>query len=417
MRERDVVVVGAGVGGSALASALAAAGLDVLALERTEVFEDRVRGEWMAPWGVAEVQALGLDGVLRAAGAHFPKRHIGYDELAEPAAAEARTLPLDVALPGVPGPLCLEHVRIQDALVAHARSCGAEVLRGVATVETSPGPRPAVRWTTADGAAHEVACRLLVGADGRASAVRRRLGIELEEAAFDTLIGGLLVRDADAWPEDAQATGKIGDIHYLVFPQGRGQVRLYAVYDARARGRFSGPDGARRFLAAFASDRVPASGVLAGASPAGPCRSYPCQDGWTDCPFAQGAVLVGDAAGYNDPIIGQGLSITLRDVRMVRDALLGAGAWSAAIFEGYAEERRERLRRLRFAARFIQRLHAGFEGAALARRLHALGVLEREPALGLPVLQAVFAGPETVAPEWFTPAYMERVFGPGADAA
>jgi menaquinone-9 beta-reductase len=127
-------------------------------------------------------------------------------------------------------------------------------------------------------------------------------------------------------------------------------------------------------------------------------------------------VLVGDAAGYNDPIIGQGLPITLRDVRMVRDALLGARAWSPAIFEGYAEERRERLRRLRLAARFIQRLHAGFEGAALARRLHALGVLEREPALGLPVLQAVFAGPETVAPEWFTPAYVERVFGAGADA-
>jgi len=101
---------------------------------------------------------------------------------------------------------------------------------------------------------------------------------------------------------------------------------------------------------------------------------------------------------------------------MVRDALLGTRAWSPAIFEGYGEERRERLRRLRFAARFYKRLHAGFERAALARRLHALGVLGREPALGLPVLQAVFAGPESVAPEWFTPAHMERVFGAGVGA-
>ena len=48
----------------------------------------------------------------------------------------------------------------------------------------------------------------------------------------------------------------------------------------------------------------------------------PGDDTWTDTPFAAGVVLVGDAAGHNDPIVGQGLSIALRDARMVRDLIL-----------------------------------------------------------------------------------------------
>ena len=59
-------------------------------------------------------------------------------------------------------------------------------------------------------------------------------------------------------------------------------------------------------------------------------------------------MLIGDAAGHNDPIIGQGLSITYRDVRIVRDVLLGGDDWSPAAFAAYGEERRERMRRLRF---------------------------------------------------------------------
>jgi menaquinone-9 beta-reductase len=41
-------------------------------------------------------------------------------------------------------------------------------------------------------------------------------------------------------------------------------------------------------------------------------------------------VLVGDAAGHNDPIIGQGLSIALRDVRLVGEAILAGGRDQAA---------------------------------------------------------------------------------------
>src|SRR6185503_13318452 len=104
------------------------------------------------------------------------------------------------------------------------------------------------------------------------------------------------------------------------------------------------------FLDAFRLQCVPGSEHLAGATPAGPCNSYPNEDTWTDTICAPGLVLLGDAAGSNDPIIGQGLSITLRDVGLIRDALLAEREWKPAMFAAYGEERKERMRRLRFSA-------------------------------------------------------------------
>lgn len=47
----EVTIIGSGISGSALAAALAKAGVQVLVLERTEQFVDHVRGEYMHPWG------------------------------------------------------------------------------------------------------------------------------------------------------------------------------------------------------------------------------------------------------------------------------------------------------------------------------------------------------------------------------
>ena len=58
MADYDLLIVGGGVGGSALATVMARAGKSVLLLEQTETFPDKVRGEWIAPWGVAETKRI-----------------------------------------------------------------------------------------------------------------------------------------------------------------------------------------------------------------------------------------------------------------------------------------------------------------------------------------------------------------------
>jgi len=61
------------------------------------------------------------------------------------------------------------------------------------------------------------------------------------------------------------------------------------------------------------------------------------------CPIAEGVVLIGDAAGYENPLQGQGLSMALHDVHDVSKALRSAEP-SEADFDEYAERRAIRKR-------------------------------------------------------------------------
>ncbi len=121
-------------------------------------------------------------------------------------------------------------------------------------------------------------------------------------------------------------------------------------------------------------------------------------------------VLVGDAAGWNDPIVGLGLSITYRDVRIVTDLLKSSDDWAGLSFAGYAEERAERMRRLRFAASLQATIDMEFGDDARERRR---GLFERaaaDPSLRAHSV-AVMAGPEALPAEIFTDAHRARVLG------
>jgi flavin-dependent dehydrogenase len=137
MDRDDVVIIGAGIGGAALAGALAADGLSVLALEQSEVYEDRVRGESMQPWGVAEARTLGLEKTLLDAGAHISKSWFVYhlpdmrDEI-----------PIGAIVPGVDGSLNPRHPDACQALADTAVALGAAVRRGTREVSFDLGPAP-----------------------------------------------------------------------------------------------------------------------------------------------------------------------------------------------------------------------------------------------------------------------------------
>lgn len=404
----DVVVVGGGVGGSALAASLARAGRRVLVLEKSTTYPDLVRGEWIAPWGVAELQALGLYEVVRAAGGHHLARHASYEAAAADGPSPLDALALAELVPGIPGPLCIRHPELCQALHDAAVAAGAQVMRGVGDLRLELGAAPVVHYRTA-AAHHRVRCRLIVGADGRGSAVRRQAGIALHRDPTHHLFGGMLVEGAAGWPDDLQAIGTEGDVHFLVFPQGRGRARLYLGYARAQARRFAGAGAAQAFLDAFRLRALPGAEALAGARPAGPCHSYPNEDTWAAALCAPGLVLLGDAAGSNDPIIGQGLSITLRDVRLVRDALLAAADWSPARFADYAAERAERMRRLRFSAALVATLLNEFGPRAEARRRLARARQHADPSLLLPIM-ATLVGPHAVPAEGFTDALRERLF-------
>jgi 2-polyprenyl-6-methoxyphenol hydroxylase-like FAD-dependent oxidoreductase len=117
---------------------------------------------------------------------------------------------------------------------------------------------------------------------------------------------------------------------------------------------------------------------MADGTPAGPLAGYPMTDTWTDDVAVDGVVLVGDAAGWSDPIIGQGMSVAFRDVHMVTDAMTSGSDWSADAFGPYAEERRERMRRLRRASAGSYLIN-GFGEEAIARRRRLMAMFAENP--------------------------------------
>ncbi len=129
-----------------------------------------------------------------------------------------------------------------------------------------------------------------------------------------------------------------------------------------------------------------------------------------DSPVGEGVVLIGDAAGRNDPIIGQGLSITHRDVRLVRDALLGERNWRPAVFSDYVAERRERMSRLRTCARMTALRSSEFGPDADRRRAEIRQRITADGSLGMP-FAAAFLGPESLPAEVFETPFVERVMG------
>ena len=214
----------------------------------------------------------------------------------------------------------------------------------------------------------------------------------------------MLVRE-ESWPHEVEVLGTEGDVHFLVFPRPKGEVRLYLARDVGAD--VGGAGRAERFLEAFHLECWPAAESLARAEPLGPCAAYQGTDSWTDRPFAEGVVLVGDAAGWSDPIIGQGLGIALRDVRLVLEALAGDD-WTVDAFEPYADERRERMRRLRLAGHVATELRCTFTPEGRARRRAVFDQLFTDPAI-LGVMLSPLTGPESAPAELFEDENIQRI--------
>ena len=126
----DVVIVGGGIGGGALAKNLAEAGVAVLVLERTHEYADVVRGEWIAPWGIPETKAVGVYPIYLANGGHHVTRHVSYDEDIDPRVAEKAAFDLTTLLPDNPGPLCIGHPSMCNLLNQAATDCRRDRTEG-----------------------------------------------------------------------------------------------------------------------------------------------------------------------------------------------------------------------------------------------------------------------------------------------
>ena len=287
------------------------AGARVLVLERSREFKDRVRGEVLVPWGCAEASQLGLFDALSDRHGH-ELRYWAVDldgiRALNRDLVDTTTLRLPV--------LTFFHPDMQRLVLAHATEAGADVQLGASVVAVAPGApeTPTVTYQHA-GETHHATARMVVGADGRGSSVRRWGGFDVQEDPHRRSFAGVLLDDLPA-PEDTLHSRFVpaeGLMSWL-FPQGGGRVRGYVGFDSRSGfERFSGARDLARFIETSIRLGVPKE-YFDGCRASGPLATFDATDNWVDHPYRDGIALIGDAAATSDPTWGQGMSLALRNV-------------------------------------------------------------------------------------------------------
>ncbi|MBW3571524.1 MAG: NAD(P)/FAD-dependent oxidoreductase [Gemmatimonadetes bacterium] len=363
----DAVVVGGGPAGSAAAALLAGDGWRVLVIDRAQFPRRKACAECINPAGVDALRRLGVLGRVMAAG---PARLDGWRIASDGGPSFLGRFPGEVH------GIALPRETLDAILLDHARDAGATVRTGIRVTELLRDDDGRVRGVVAGG--EEVAGRIVVGADGLRSIVLRRLGLlarapRLRKLALTGHVRGVPEMHGCGTVR-ARGRGCVGVAHV-----GGGLANVTVVVPGEQAREVGGQaeayfDAALRECGFMDAERV--DGVLA--------------TGPFDCPVrsavADGALLVGDAAGYYDPFTGQGIYRALRGAELAAQAIgvaLRAGDTSAAALMPY-----ERARRRAFVPG--ERLQHVVEAFVSRPRLlrWAAGRLDRRPRLADAVIHA-----------------------------
>ncbi|MFI2612629.1 FAD-dependent oxidoreductase [Kitasatospora sp. NPDC018619] len=373
----DVLVVGAGPTGLALALDLARHGVDALVVERGAELFPGSRGKGLQPRTLEVLDDFGVLERVRAVAGHYPPYLVWRDgrpqeehpvsDPVEPSEAEPYT-----------EALMLPQWRTQQVLYARLRELGGRVAFGRELVGLAQDEEGVTAGFAAGG---PVRARYAVAADGGRSAVRRLLGIGM---------AGETVDPAPMLVADVRIDGLDRD-HWHVFQSGPGVLAAcplggtedFQLVAGFPEGAAVDPtlDGLRAVLAArshLAAEQLVELRWVSGFRPRAALADR----------FRAGRVfLAGDAAHVHSPAGGQGLNTSVQDAYNLgwKLAAVLAGRAGEELLDSYQEERRAN------AAAMLElstRVHRGEQRRGRATQQLGLGYREStlsvETRRGLP---------------------------------
>lgn len=392
----EVLIVGGGVAGLALALELGRAGVDVALVDKRLPPRDKVCGEGIMPFGVAALRRLGL----------LPERLPGV--ALHGLAFRSRRHGAALAFDGPEAGLGLRRTALIGALqrtvdaLPSVRQYHDRVRR---PLWAAAGDAPGV--VGAEGAHHDYRASVIAAADGVHGSFSATLsGARQPRGAVWALRRHyrLASEVAAGWAADWVEVGLCAPYDLYLTPTGPDEVLVTAMTD-------------RAGYAAIAADYDgflrggPYAALLAGAEGTSPIL------GWHHPLFRPahyapgGVLLVGDAGGGADPCLGTGVSFALRSAALAADAVRrvrAAPGERAAAAQDFHRARRALFQNVdRFDNIFRLLVHSR-RGSAL------LGwALQTWPATAAATLQALGAGQpvqpgavlarglaETLRPRW-----------------
>jgi menaquinone-9 beta-reductase len=362
MTERyDLVVVGAGPGGSATAYYAAKAGLRTLLLDRQEFPRDKPCGDGLMPHATSEVSLMGLG-----------------DWLDEPHHGKFTGLSIYTLTAylrqGVPPSLHGPHGYVvkreeTDAkLLERAISAGAEFRPATRATELLRSPAGDVKGIEATNGGEELRFEapLVVAADGVGGFAGR--GMKTHQNA---VARRRYYRDVDGPNKEdlhvfiTKDMNENGAGYGWVFYLGDGRANVGAGVSTRVLARTG--RNLKDFFDRFLEEPQMAR-WLEGAEPEGPAKSWSLKMGmWGAKRYAQGLMMVGDAGSMVHPISGEGVGYAIESGRLAASWAHEAharGDFSASVLSGYERQLRH------------QRAREHFSGHALVNLVPNLGMLE-----------------------------------------
>ncbi|MDX7949698.1 NAD(P)/FAD-dependent oxidoreductase [Lichenihabitans sp. Uapishka_5] len=345
MREVDVVVAGGSIAGLAAAAALRESGMSVVVVEPGQRTDRRLAGEMIHPLGVAGLRELGLfaeeafaEAVMIHGFAVIPDAGDASSKIALRYGRQAGRAPCAMAV---------DYGLLRRNLDQAARRLDHISFIDDARVKSVDltDPKAPVVSIEAPSGLDVIRCRMLVVADGAASAVRSMVGIAHSRRSISN-ISGYVVENA--------ALPAPGFGHVIM--GGSSVVLAYEIGNGRARVMFDQPleqdgltpvDHREALLAAIPEPfRHQVAETIRVQKPLG----FRSAEVIAEATHKGAVVLVGDAGGSCHPLTATGMTVGISDGIRLRDALRRHPADFEKAFRHYGRARRRTQRSRRMVA-------------------------------------------------------------------
>ncbi|MRH92365.1 NAD(P)-binding protein [Nocardia sp. SYP-A9097] len=340
--QTEVLIIGGGPAGSLLACMLARRGVDVVLAEKQATLERTFRGETLVSASVTSLRALGFGPALEAHGyletrgirMYLEGRHVMDLEYER---TKTRARHVDMPQPAL--------LRIINE--SASREPSYTYLAGATMVELDEesGTVTGAKLRLRDGSETVIRARLVVGADGRFSRVRKQAGLEAKITPMDRDVLWVKVPRPEGWSQYAEFFVD-RQRHVVSMPTFPNDLRV--AHNLPKRGYSAVKKAGLDAFKAGITELDPRLGPLLDQS----------VKSWEDTSFLEiftaeldtwardGLVLIGDASHTCTPILGQGINLSVQDcvrITPIIAAALKSGTkpLSASTFSGFVAERRK----------------------------------------------------------------------------